>query len=100
MADLFKKKPRIHPKGSPNISGDKMYKTWMQSICISSSLLYSVGTWGSFPGVKWPVCETNLSHLYGVEVKNGCCYITCVYGLCRHKAVFAYTVFTLQQFHR
>jgi len=55
-----------------------MYKTWMQPICISSTLFYSVGTWGSFPGVKRSVCEAILSHLYSVEVNNGWRYMTCI----------------------
>jgi hypothetical protein len=100
IADLFRKKVRIHPIGNRNISGDKLYETWMQPICISSGLFYSVGTWGSIPGVKRLVCEANLSHLYSVEVKNGWSYTTCVCGLYRNKAIHAETVLTVQQFHR
>jgi hypothetical protein len=101
MADLFRKKVRIRPIGNCNFSGDKMYQTWMQPICISSSLFYSVGTRGALSfGVKWPVCEANLSYCYSVEVKNGWSYTICVYGLCRHKAIQAETVLALRQFHR
>jgi hypothetical protein len=51
IADLLKKKARKQPIDDRDTSGDKKYKTWMQPIYISS-LFYSVGTWGSFPGGK------------------------------------------------
>jgi hypothetical protein len=62
---------------------------------------YQMGTGGSFPGVKWPGCEADHSHISSAKVKNAWSYnssspyVFMAWCLVKHRDNFTFTFIEL-----